>query len=405
MTSDVAENPKLFRSHMPRLAVEQFDDSGWTGGAMYHQNLLKALASMDTAQKPYTILTRRPGEEPYAAEADQFLEIPLEPEVGRVRRIHNRIAKKLGVNLQSVTVLKLYMAAEKVDVLFTHKIYPPSFNIPLIGWIPDFQYMHLPEVNGVEHSARIAQYHRDLIEQSSAMLVSSNDVLKDLAEFSPQAARTAHVVRFVAYIPDEIYDIDPAAMCRKYSIPQRYFYLPNQFWKHKNHLLVVKALQILASRSVDATVVCTGTTHDPRNPNFFTSLLTEVAMAGLHGRFRILGLVDRQDVYHLQRQSLALLQPSLFEGWSTSIEEAKSLGKRVIASDLAVNIEQIPDADFFARHDAESLANCMQAVVKNANPGPDLPREEIARKEFPCRFNKFAQQFVAVIQQARSAYG
>jgi glycosyltransferase involved in cell wall biosynthesis len=384
----------------PRLAIEQFDDSGWTGGVVYMQNLVKAFATLDPAEKPYTILSRRQGDKPYVAAVDQFMEIPPEPRIGRGRQIYRRIAKKLGIDQQSPPAIKACLTAENVDVLFTHKIYPPSIGIPLIGWIPDFQYVHLPEITGAEKAAMNAAYHRDLIKQSSVLLVSSNDVLKDLAEFSPQAARTAHVVQFVAYIPEEVYNTDPAEMCRKYSIPQRYFYLPNQFWKHKNHSLVIKALQILASRSVDATVVCTGTTFDDRNPNFFASLLTEIAMAGMHDRFRILGLVARQDVYHLQRQSLALLQPSLFEGWSTSIEEAKSLGKRVIASDLAVNIEQISDADFFAPHDAESLANCMEAVIKTTNPGPDLPRETIARAEFPGRVKDFAGKFLNVINQA-----
>lgn len=35
----------------------------------------------------------------------------------------------------------------------------------------------------------------------------------------------------------------------------------------------------------------------------------------------------------LLRESVALLNPSLFEGWSTTVEEGKSPGKHVLMSD------------------------------------------------------------------------
>jgi glycosyltransferase involved in cell wall biosynthesis len=383
-----------------RVAFEQFDDVGWTGGVVYLQNLLEAISTLDSAEKPFTVLTRRQGDAPYNAAVDKLLEIPADPRASVVKRIYRKAAKQVGISIESRSAIAASLLNEKVDVFFTHTIYPVSAGVPLIGWIPDFQYVHLPDISGPEQVKAFTHYHRDLIRQSKVLLVSSNDVLKDLANFDGNAARGAHVIPFVAQIPEAVYQTDPGYVCAKYSIPERYFFMPNQFWKHKNHLLVVKALQILARRSVDVTVVCTGTTFDDRDRNYFSSVLTEVAMAGVHDRFRILGLVPRADVFPLQRQAMAILQPSLFEGWSTSIEEAKSLGKRVIASDLAVNIEQIPDADFFPRHDAEKLADTLEHVAKQASPGPDLAREAIARAECPERVTQFARQFVAAAREA-----
>ena len=40
------------------------------------------------------------------------------------------------------------------------------------------------------------------------------------------------------------------------SVLTKYFYLPNQFWKHKNHLIVFKALKILKEKDVEVTLVC-----------------------------------------------------------------------------------------------------------------------------------------------------
>ncbi len=38
--------------------------------------------------------------------------------------------------------------------------------------------------------------------------------------------------------------------------------------------------------------------------------------------------------------STALINPSQFEGWSTTVEEAKSLGVKMLLSDLEVHKEQ-----------------------------------------------------------------
>jgi hypothetical protein len=42
-----------------------------------------------------------------------------------------------------------------------------------------------------------------------------------------------------------------------------------------------------------------------------------------------------------------MLQPSVHEGWSTCVEEAKTLGKLLILSDIGVHREHWPDNQFF----------------------------------------------------------
>ena len=44
-------------------------------------------------------------------------------------------------------------------------------------------------------------------------------------------------------------------------LPQRYFYLPNQFWRHKNYQPVIDALGLLKRRGFDAVVAASGSTY------------------------------------------------------------------------------------------------------------------------------------------------
>ena len=70
-----------------------------------------------------------------------------------------------------------------------------------------------------------------------------------------------------------------------------------------------------------------------------------------------MGLIPRDEQLFLMKHAQAVLQPSLFEGWSTVIEDARSLQAPVIASNLPVNVEQLgPKGNYFKPHDDETLA-------------------------------------------------
>ena len=58
----------------------------------------------------------------------------------------------------------------------------------------------------------------------------------------------------------DVYDTDPGWICDEYRLPDRFVYLPNQFWVHKGHRLVIEALAELPANQPDVTVVCTGNT-------------------------------------------------------------------------------------------------------------------------------------------------
>ena len=65
------------------------------------------------------------------------------------------------------------------------------------------------------------------------------------------------------------------------------FFLPNQFWRHKNHQVVIDALTILKKRGRDVVVAATGGTDDPREPNYFRNLMAQVENGGLERIFAI----------------------------------------------------------------------------------------------------------------------
>ena len=81
---------------------------------------------------------------------------------------------------------------------------------------------------------------------------------------------------------------------------------------------------------------------------------------GIHDNCRVLGLIPKRNQMALLKEATAVIQPSLFEGWSTIVEEARLLNKRRIVSDIIVHREQAwDDVIFFDPHEARSLADAM----------------------------------------------
>jgi glycosyltransferase involved in cell wall biosynthesis len=68
----------------------------------------------------------------------------------------------------------------------------------------------------------------------------------------------------------------------------------------------------------------------------------------------------------LMKNAQAVIQPSLFEGWSTVVEDAKALYQTLIVSDIAVHQEQLEQkAYYFPPNDYVTLAHKMTEVMND----------------------------------------
>jgi glycosyltransferase involved in cell wall biosynthesis len=111
-------------------------------------------------------------------------------------------------------------------------------------------------------------------------------------------------------------------------------------------------------------------------------------------------LLPKEDMAPLLLGATALLNPSLYEGWSTPVEEAKSAGVPMILSDLDVHREQAEgQAVFFARHDPGALADALRSFI-DQDPEVRQRRRELAGTQAELRIAQFAHAFVTATQKA-----
>jgi hypothetical protein len=102
----------------------------------------------------------------------------------------------------------------------------------------------------------------------------------------------------------------------------------------------------------------------------------------------------------LFRRAAAVIQPSLFEGWSALVEDARTLGKRIYVSDIPVHREQQPtDGVFFHPDRPEELAELVARDWPDLKPGPDLVRESEAHVQQRSRALAFARAFHQIVKR------
>lgn len=199
------------------------------------------------------------------------------------------------------------------------------------------------------------------IKYAGNLLLSSESSRLDFLRFYPQySSLKTHVLNFSS---GNILDVSSKSLSKlqeKYYVKDNYVFVPNQFWIHKNHDVIINALQYLPP---SVQVVCTGKQEDHRHPDYYKLLMKKAKNLNLGDKLLSLGSVPYLDVVSLMHNSAAVLNPSLFEGWSTTVEEAKSMCKLVLLSDIPVHREQKPARSiFFNPTDPIELANSLKVV-------------------------------------------
>ncbi|SRR5579884_708603 len=298
-------------------------------------------------------------------------------------------------------LMEKFLKEHQIDVVFGPTFIHRFSRIRILSWIPDFQHIHLPEM--FSHEERLSR-DRTFLQcgrLSTRLIAMSEAVRRDYESFAPMYAYKVRVLYPITYVPESIYNYDLHSILDLYRLPEKFVYLPNQFWKHKNHELVFRAVKALKDSGIKISVVCTGNPVDYRHPTYFAGLCSRVSEWGIRDQVINLGLIPREHVLLCMRQSVCVLNPSLFEGWGYTVDEARSVGKQVLLSDIPAHREQNPPkATFFDPRDCDDLTAKLGQIWLNTEPGPDAELESESRRALPDRLRAYGEAFFSVAQEA-----
>ena len=381
-----------------RVAFTLIGGKTWTGGANFLLNLLSIVGQYQSGRITPVLFVEEDAIDIdlSAFEAIPGLELVRTPLLNMERRQKSLLQ---SLFLGRDRAIRRLFDQYSIDLVFeSARFFGWRLGIPAITWIPDMQHRALPHL-----FPRMAWWKREIGFQAQllgqrSVMVSSEDTKRACEHYYWASRGKIGVVHF-AIPPGAIVEYEDArAMADHYGLPDKYIFMPNQFWRHKNHGLVLEALGIMKERGHQIVIAASGMQSDPRDPAYFPSFFERVQKMGLTTDFRLLGMIPYPHLALLMRASMAMLNASLFEGWSTTVEEAKSLGTPLILSDIDVHREQMGDkAIYFDRTSARSLADNISSFV----PMSIEKREEMsktAREAAYQRIAEFAARFCEFVE-------
>lgn len=349
-----------------------FNNSTNSGIVNYLYNIISALNSLPSRDKPFIYFYYSVDAEVDAIKSIsypfiKYILLKDYPDNFIFRKINSLIFKLVGINyFQLCTYQKRGL-----------KVYYPyfPFNVryqtePIkckLEWLVDFNNRVFPNhYNDMGETAKESQ--DSLIASKRPFVLSSCTLLTELKSYYPDFQNKVFVLRFASTLP-KIEDAFVESVINEFCVNFKYFISPNQFWEHKNQMVVLEAVRIIKMYrpDLDIKVLFTGSLEVTRGKGKYIESLKEYIEAhDLHNNINFLGVIPRMKQLALMKGALAILQPSLYEGWSTLVEESKALNKPIVLSDIPVHHEQISENGiFFDPTNPDDLAQRIIDILTN----------------------------------------
>ncbi|HXM47114.1 MAG TPA: glycosyltransferase [Pyrinomonadaceae bacterium] len=294
-----------------------------------------------------------------------------------------RIASEYGVDLWS--------AFAWFDELGSHR--------PLLICYPDFQFRHFPDLFEPGETQKYEEQWNYIATHASGIVSISQATANDALKSDPQIEPKLHVCGFPPIFDTKDLQKDPEEVRGRFSLPEKFFLICNQFWEHKNHLLVLRALALLKQQGKTPPVVAfTGRPYDSRRPEFLGKVLRFVHEHDLHAYCRFLSVLPRDEQIALIRAAEAVIQPSKFEGRGAITEETCLVGTQLLCSDLPSHREMnLPGAIFFDVEDVENLAELLSRQYPQVSIEPEdiVAESRLRGRDYGERMMEICQRVVA----------
>jgi glycosyltransferase involved in cell wall biosynthesis len=237
----------------------------------------------------------------------------------------------------------------------------PTYAIPgiaVVSTVYDQQYRAYPQFFAVEDVIQRERAFRDACTRATALAAISGFSREEAIRAGGiDPGRISTIPLRLAALPAA--GRDDGMLERLGLAPGGYFLYPANFWKHKNHEMLLTAFGIACRREpgFSAKLVCTGA------PSERGEWIARAAAAlGLRSRVVLPGFVDDREMAALMASAAGLVFPSLYEGFGLPVIEAMAAGVPVACSDTTALREVAGEAAL--RFDPRLPEAIAQALIR-----------------------------------------
>ncbi len=244
-------------------------------------------------------------------------------------------------------VVGIYKIPKGIDI---DLIIAPSITLapiymekPYIITIHDLQHKYYPHLFTLKERLSRDYVYKKSASKAKLVVCESEYVKEDINNFLNISYEKIKVIPSPPprYIKDINLDEKIFSQKRKkYNLPDKFLFYPAQFWYHKNHVNLIKAIHhIKCAYKEEIPLILVGF-----KKNNFENTMNEIRKLNLLGQITYHGYIPEEDMPYLYKLSTALVMPTLFESVSIPIWEAFYLGVPVVSSNVCALPEQVRDA-------------------------------------------------------------
>ena len=230
-------------------------------------------------------------------------------------------------------------------------------DVPYVMAVHDLQHRLQPEFPEVSADGEWEQREylfRNSIRNATLLLADSEVGKEDILNFYGEYGLEPERVKVLPFLPASYLVVDGSDEARirvteVYRLPEHYLFYPAQFWPHKNHARVIRALALLKQEHrLRIPVVFTGSYAGEIRRRTFHEAMSLANELGVEGQIYHLGYVPDAHMSALYRAAVALVMSTFFGPTNIPILEAWAFGCPVLTSDIRGVREQAGDAAVLA---------------------------------------------------------
>lgn len=356
---------------MKRVGVFLGAQKNWGGTFQYNEAILNAVLSLDRNRyEPVVAYLYDDWEAIVAqggAETHRFA-------MGGTGRIFDKVWRQYGVPLNKAPLLwRLFHPVVKglhsldcdLWVFPSVDVFTYQMRTRTLGVILDLMHRYEPEFPEVSENGeyeRRENHFGPLCQNATGILVDSELGREQVVESYGISPAKVHPLPFIP--PAGIVGTEDADGLReRLSLPERFFYYPGQFWEHKNHARLIRALSLISESHPDVHLVFSGF-----KDRQYQELVELAHKQDVGKRVHFVGYVEESDVGKLYRLADALVMPTFFGPTNIPPLEAMQAGCPVAVSDIYAAREQLGDAAvYFNPRSVEALGHCLRTLWDDAS--------------------------------------
>jgi glycosyltransferase involved in cell wall biosynthesis len=337
----------LFSKKVKKIIL--FIDSEPSSGGVfqYNQSILEATLALPRDKYELVVMYTSKVWEPYLKICDKKIKI-------RFGNLDKRIIQSLIMADVPLNLLRFFLnlfhpvARKIIDQSPDLCIFPSqeSFwgyvtKVPSIVTIHDLMHRYekqFREVSGFWRFRHKEMHFKNICKYVKGILVDSELGKRHVHESYFFLLNRIFVLPYKT--PKYIYeqDISPD-FDLKYSLPLKYIFYPAQFWQHKNHVRLIKAVHSLRKELPDIHLVLVGS-----KKNGYESVARSVKDLNLEGIVHFMGFVPERDLAEFYKRAVAMIMPTFFGPTNIPPLEAFSSGCAVGVSNIYGMPDQVRDA-------------------------------------------------------------